>query len=158
MWFDNIGHELKAGDFVLCLTGDYAYTVQRIGKLSQRNEGTFIRNTVTLECKTTVSAYNVIALSAIQMNPDAVVTERVGQYGHDALGNAINVGDNVLFLHRMEMYTDVGTVTKLAPKTCVFDIQTNRFGQSTYKKPYGQIISLTALNLDKSVIKKENRR
>ena len=112
MWFDNIGCELQIGDYVLCLTGDYSYTVQRIEKFSQRDEGTYIRYMVSLECKTTVSAYNVISLTAMQISPDAIATERAGSFGFDVFGNAVNVGDRVLFLHRMEMYTEVGTVTK----------------------------------------------
>lgn len=158
MWFDNIGHELKADDYVLCLTGDYAYTVQRISKLSQRSETTFIRYTVTLECKVTVSAYNVISLSALGITSDDIHSECVGQRGFDTLGNPIQVGDSVLFLHRMEMYTQIGRVTKLAPKTCIFDVEQNRFNQTTYKKPYSEIISLTALGLDNTIINTENRR
>ena len=34
MWFDNVGFELNPDDYVLCLSGDYAYTVQQIRKLS----------------------------------------------------------------------------------------------------------------------------
>lgn len=157
MWFDNIGFELQPDDYVLCLSGDYAYTIQQIKKLSQRDEGTFIRYMVTLTCKSTVSTYNVISLRGLGISPNEIKQETAGQRGYDVFGNEINIGDDVLFLHRMEMFTETGKVSKLAPKTCVFDIQKNRFDQISYKKPYGEIITLTALGLDKTIINRANR-
>lgn len=158
MWVDNLGYELQPDDYVVCLTGDYAYTVQSVSKLTERDEGTFIRYMVTLKCKATVSAYNVISLRALNVMPSNIVAEKSGQRGYDLFGNAVNVGDKVLFLHSKEMYSEVGTVTKLAPKMYVFDIQPNRFGQCSYKKPYAEIISLSALSLDETIIKTKTRR
>ena len=157
MWFDNVGFELNPDDYVLCLSGDYAYTIQQIRKLSQRDEGSFIRYMVSLTCKSTVSTYNVISLKGLGLSPDTIKRETVGQRGYDVFGNAITLGDKVLYLHRMEIFTEIGVVSKLAAKTCIFNIKLNRFNQTSYKKPYGEIISLTALDLDETIIKKETR-
>ena len=152
MWLDNIGHPLNPNDYVLCLTGIYSYTIQHIKKLSQRDEDLSIRKMVTFYNRVSVSDYNVISLSALGIKPEEIDAEKAGKHGYDVFGHVITVGDKVLYLHSHEMYVNTGVVTRLAPKTCIFECRLNRFGQSSYKKPYKEIISLSALQLDEKVI------
>ena len=156
VWLDNLGYEIDLGDEVFSLTGTTAYTVQKIKKLSSRKE-VFSVATVVLESGITVYAHNVIGLRELGITSEQINVNMQGKMGFDTFGNPIKVCDKILYLHRMEMYTTVGIVRKLASKNCIMDIEKNRFGQITYKKPYMEIISLTALGLSEDIIKKENR-
>ena len=155
MWIDNIGYELSEGDYVLCLSGELAYTVQKIEKLTKRKEVLGERFMVTLSCKRTLSDYNVILMQALHVTVEDVKNEKREQSGFDVFGNPVNIGDKVLFLHKLEMDAEVGIVSKLTQKSCLLTIKPNRVRQNSYRKPYGEIVSLTALGLNETVI---NRR
>ena len=155
-WFDNLGYEITVGDEVVPLTGNLAYSVQKIKKLGTREE-LFVVATVTFENGTTVYAHNVIDLRELGMSSDKIDYSKQGCTGFDFFGNPISIGDQILYLHRMEMYSTVGIAKKFANKNCIMDIPQNRFDQTSYKKPYKEIFSLSSLGLSESIIRKENR-
>lgn len=156
IWYDNLGYKIEVGDEVIPLTGNMAFSIQRIKKLGVREE-LFAVATVTFDNGTTVYAQNVIDLRELGMSSDKMDISKQGDEGFDFFGNPISIGDQILYLHRMEMYSSVGVVKKLASKNCIMDIPKNRFNKSSYKSPYKEIISLTALGLNEEIIKIENR-
>lgn len=145
---DNLNNELHIGDYVFCLTGSVKNTIQQIKKTRSIKELFGIREGVDFGNGCWLSDYNTISLNAL----GATATTTVSMQGYDALGNALNIGDKVLFLHSMEMYAEIGVVKKLAPKSCLLDIKENRFQQTEYRKKYEEIISLTALGKEDIVI------
>ena len=155
MWIDNIGYELNEGDYVLCLSGEFAYTVQKVEKLTKRKEVLGERFMVTLSCKRTLSDYNVILIRAFDLAVSDIKNEKRGRSGFDVFGNPVNIGDKVLFLHKLEIDTEVGIVSKLTQKSCLLTIRLNRHGQDSYRKAYREIVSLTALGLDETIINRK---
>ena len=139
--FDNLNNELHIGDYVFCLTGSHKNTIQQIQKTRSIKETYGTRDVVDFGNGSWLSDYNTISLKALGVN----VTETVSKAGYDAFGNKLNIGDKVLFLHSMEMYTEIGTVKKLSAKSCLLDIKENRFHQTEYRRKYEEIISLTAI-------------
>lgn len=143
---DNIGHKLYPGDLVFCLTGKNAYSFQTIKALSRRKDDPFGDiPTILLESGSTIHAYNVVSLSALYVTPEDINDEKRGKYPCDALGNAILRDDWIMFLHSKETYTQAGQAIHLSPKTCLISIAKNRFGETTCRKPYSQIINTSAL-------------
>ena len=76
MWIDNIGYELSERDDVLCLSGEFAYTVQKIEKLTKRKEVLGERFMVALSCKRTLSDYNVILIRALGLSVEDIKNEK----------------------------------------------------------------------------------
>lgn len=138
---DNIGNDLNIGDYVFCLTGSHKNTIQQIRKFRTITDYFGNRDAVDFAGGAWLLAHNTVSLTALGVTKPELAT----QPECDALGNPLHVGDKVLFLHAMEMYTEIGTVKKLAAKTCLLEIAENRFGQTEYRKKYEEIISLTAL-------------
>lgn len=155
-WNDNIGSELTVGDFVLCLTGQNAFTFSTVKSLTSRhNYYEPITPTATLDNGSTVHDYNVISLTALGIAEKNVVAECRGKVGYDTLGKQISIGDKVLYLHSKEIRVSIGTVQKLCPKLCSLAITENRFGQTEHKAKYGEILSLSAIGKDYIVIPEE---
>ncbi|NCA92491.1 hypothetical protein EOM82_04475 [bacterium] len=155
-WIDNIGNVLTVGDFVLCLTGQNAYTFATVKSLTSRhNYYEPITPTATLNNGSTVSDYNVISLTALGIGANDVSEECRGTVGYDTLGKQISIGDKVLYLHSKEMRVAIGTVQKLCPKLCALEITENRFGQTEYKAKYGEILSLSAIGKEHIKISEE---
>ena len=152
---DNIGNEINVGDFVFCYSGQYKNTIQRVTSFRHCNGDSLngVTEAVNFEGKGWISAVNVVSLNALGV--DISSSDRFkSSNSHDALGNLLRVGDNVLFLHALEMYAEVGIVKSLAAKSCLLSIECNRFGQKEYRKKYEELISLTALRIDKFPTKK----
>lgn len=145
---DNLNNELHIGDYVFCLTGSLKNTIQQIQKTRTIQETFGTRDGVDFGNGCWLSDYNTISLSAL----GATCTQVASKPCHDALGHPLNIGDKVLFLHFMEMFTEVGVVKKLAPKSCLLDIKENRFHQTEYRKKYEEIISLTALGKEDIIL------
>jgi hypothetical protein len=101
-----------------------------------------------------LSDYNTISLDSLGVQVNDIPDVIRGVYPNDALGNQIHIGDKVLYLHRLEMYVEIGTVKKLTEKTCLLAIDSNRFNQIEYRKRYEEIISLSAINKDQLIIDK----
>lgn len=146
---DNIGNEISVGDFVFCYSGQNKHTIQRVQSFRYCNGESLngVTDAVNFEGKGWISATNVVSLNALgadMSSPDEIRTAPL----HDALGNALNVGDKVLYLHTMEMFADVGIVKSMAKNSCLLSIKENRFGQTEYRKKYAEIISLTALGIE----------
>ena len=93
---------------------------------------------------------SLTALNALESKKTLVES----QY-RDALGHAIDIGDQVLFLHPMEQYAEIGTIKSMAAKSCLLDIELNRFGKTEYRKKYEEIISLTAIGKENLKIEKD---
>ena len=139
---DNIGNELTLGDFVFCLSGSLKNTAQKItGFRTIKNEPFEGREAVNFAGGFWLATDNVISLNALGAKSFDVVSAS----GCDALGNPLHIGDQVLFLRMLEMYTEIGIVKKMAAKTCLLSIAKSRFDQTEYRKKYNEVISLTAL-------------
>lgn len=136
---DNIGNDLNIGDYVFCLSGTYKNTVQQIKKfrIGDRDAVDFVSGAWLL-------AYNTISLTALGVTN----TEVSSLPRCDILGNTLHVGDKVLYRHPLEYYAEIGTVKKLATKSCLLEITPNRLGETEYRKKFDEIISLTALDLE----------
>ena len=145
---DNLNNELHVGDYVFCLTGRLKNTIQKITSTRNIKESFGVREGVDFGNGCWLSDYNTISLRALGSN----ATASVSKVGFDALGNPLNIGDKVLFLHPMEMYAEIGTIKKMSPKSCLLDIKENRFQQTEYRKKYEEIISLTALGKEDILI------
>ena len=145
---DNIGNEISVGDFVFCYSGQNKYTIQKVKSFRHCNGETLngITEAVNFEGKGWISATNVVSLNALGVDVSNLENAKAGNKS-DALGNALRVGDKVLYLHSMEMYTEVGVVKSLSEKSCLLTIKENRFGQTEYRKKYDELISLTALGV-----------
>ena len=147
---DNIGNEINVGDFVFCYSGQNKNTIQRVTSFRHCNGDSLngVTEAVNFEGRGWISAVNVVSLNALGVDISSSDGFK-SSYSHDALGNLLRVGDNALFLHALEMYAEVGVVKKLAAKSCLLSIECNRFGQKEYRKKYEELISLTALGIDK---------
>ena len=141
---DNLGHEIHIGDYVFCFAGSVKNTIQRIKKARTIQEDWGTREGVTFENGKWLSDYNVVSLNALGVDLSDVDALKSAP-GCDALGNSLQVGDKVLYLHPMEMCAEIGIVKKLTAKSCLLSIRKNRFNQEEYRKKYEEIISLTAL-------------
>ena len=146
---DNLNNELHIGDYVFCLTGKFKNTIQQIQNSRSAQETFGTRCIVDFSNGYWLSDYNTISLKEL----GSTATETVSKQGCDALGNTLNIGDKVLFLHSMEMFAEIGIVKKLTPKSCLLYIKENRFHQTEYRKKYEEIISLTALGKENIVLK-----
>lgn len=138
---DNIGNELHIGDTVFCLTGSNKNTVQKVVKSKTVEENLGEQTRVYFENGSWLAIYNVISLTALGIT----VSETASLTGCDAFGQKLHIDDKVLYRHPMEFYAEIGTVKKLAEKSCLLTIQENRFGQTEYRRKYEEIISLTAI-------------
>ena len=145
---DNIGNDIHIGDNVFCLTGSHKNTVQTITKFVVVRDDLGDRVRVYFEQGSWLHIDNVISLSALGIAKQ----ETKSACSCDALGNPLHPGDKVLFLHSMEFYAEIGTVKKLATKTCLLTIPENRFGQTEYRKKYEELISLTAIEREDLLI------
>ena len=146
---DNIGNDINVGDLVFCYSGQNKNTIQRVASFRYCNGDSLngVTEAVNFEGRGWISAVNVVSLNALGVDvssPDGFKSSS----SHDALGNLLRVGDNVLFLHALEIYAEVGIVKSLAAKSCLLSIECNRFGQKEYRKKYEELISLTALGID----------
>ena len=146
---DNIGNDLNIGDYVFCLSGTHKNTIQQIKKFRITKDHFGDRDAVDFAGGSWLLAYNTISLTALGITDAKTST----QPGCDALGNILHPGDKVLYRHPLEYYAEIGTVKKLAAKSCLLEIAPNRFGETEYRKKYDEIISLTALDLETLEIK-----
>ena len=146
---DNIGNDLNIGDYVFCLSGTHKNTIQQIKKFRITKDHFGDRDAVDFVSGSWLLAYNTISLTVLGVT----ATEVSVQPGCDALGNALRIGDKVLYRHPLEFYAEIGTVKKLAAKSCLLEITPNRFGETEYRKKFNEIISLTAIGQEAIVIK-----
>ena len=131
---DNIGNEINVGDFVFCYSGQYKKTIQRVTSFRHCNGDSLngVTEAVKFEGRGWISAVTVVSLNALGV--DISSSDRFkSSNSHDALGSLLRVGDNVLFLHALEMYAEVGIVKSLAAKSCLLSIECNRFGQKSLR-------------------------
>ncbi len=140
---DNIGNELHIGDQVFCYSGKHKNTIQTIASFRIISDVLCDTDAVNFTDGCWLTALNVLSLNALGIASDKAISE-AGSF-QDALGHPLHIGDQVLYLHSMEMYTQIGTVKKLAAKSCLLSIEKNRFNQTEYHKKYEEIISLTAI-------------
>ena len=147
---DNIGNEINVGDLVFCYSGHNKNTIQRVMgfRYCSCDSLNGVTEAVNFEGRSWISAVNVVSLNALGVDISSSENFKSSN-SRDALGNLLRVGDTVLFLHALEMYTEVGVVKSLAAKSCLLSIECNRFGQKEYRKKYEELISLTALGIDK---------
>ncbi len=146
---DNLGNEISIGDFVFCYSGQNKHTIQTVQSFRHCNGETLngVTDAVNFGGKGWISATNVVSLNALGVDVHSLGDRKTEKFC-DALGNPLHFGDKVLYLHSMEMYTEVGIVKSLSAKSCLLAIKENRFGQTEYRKKYEELISLTALGLD----------
>lgn len=132
---DNLGNDINAGDLVFCYSGIKKNTIQKVRGFRVFNGEPLngVTEAVNFEGKEWVSALNVVSLNALGVNGLLLPISKPAK-GCDALGNQLNIGDKVLFLHSMEMYTEVGVVKSMTEKSCLLTIKPNRFGQNEYRK------------------------
>lgn len=140
---DNIGNELHIGDRVFCYSGKHKNEIQTIASFRIIADVLGDTEAVNFVDGGWLTALNVLSLNALGIGADAAIAE-AGSF-QDALGHTLHIGDQVLYLHAMEMYTQIGTVKKMAAKSCLLSIEHNRFDQTEYRKKYEEIISLTAI-------------
>jgi hypothetical protein len=143
---DNLDNELHIGDYVFCLTGSLKNTIQKIQKTRKIEEIYGVREGVDFGNKHWISDYNTISLNALGVT----ATETVSKPGCDALGNALNIGDKVLYAYSLDV--EIGVVKKLSAKTCLLEIEEKFYRGSEYRKKYEEIISLTALGKEDIVL------
>lgn len=149
-YLDNLNHEIQAGDLVFCLTGSVAKTLSTVTKTGKRANPPFDEKaTITLSNGKTLDTVNVIDLVQLGIYPDQISSENIGIDKMDALGHPIQIGDKILFLHKMEYLAETGTVLKLSDQTCLLAIEKNRFNQTEYRQKYKDVINLTAVNLSR---------
>ena len=146
---DTIGNDLNIGDYVFCLSGTHKNTIQQIRKFRITKDQFGVRDAVDFIGGSWLLAYNTISLTALGVSNFEVSA----QSGYDILGNELHIGDKVLYRHPMEFYAEIGTVKKLAVKSCLLEIAPNRFSETEYRKKFDEIISLTALDLETLEIK-----
>ena len=149
MMKDNIGNDLNIGDYVFCLSGTHKNTIQQIKKFRITKDHFGDRDAVDFVGGSWLLAYNTISLTALGITDAKTST----QPGCDVLGNELHVGDKVLYRHPLEYYAEIGTVKKLAAKSCLLEITPNRFGETEYRKKFNEILSLTALGQEMLIIK-----
>lgn len=147
---DNIGNVINIGDTVFCYSGQYKNMVKKVASFRYCNGESLngVTDAVNFEGKGWISAINVVSLDALGVDVSSV-DSFVPAKMCDALGNSLHIGDRVLYLHAMEMFATVGVIKSLAEKTCLLLIEKNRFGQIEYRKKYEELISLTALGIEK---------
>lgn len=138
---DNVGNELHIGDRVFCYTGQHKNEIRTVSSFRIITELLGDREAVNFVEGGWLTDVNVLSLTALGVEENQ--SEADGYL--DALGHPLHIGDQVLYLHSMEMYTQIGTVKKLSAKSCLLSIKKNRFGQTEYRKKYEEIISLTAI-------------
>ena len=145
---DNIGNEVHIGDRVFCFTGKHKNTIQVVEKLivAKDDFGSQIR--AYFKNASWLNIYNLITMNALGI--EAIKT--IAVTGCDALGNPLQQGDKVLFLHPMEFYAEIGIVKKLAAKSCLLSIREKRLGQTEYRKKYEELVSLTAIDKENLII------
>lgn len=144
---DNINNEIHIGDSVFCYSGSLKNTIQTVAGFRIVKEDFSEREAVNFENGFWLSANNVISLSAL--GADVSEFDNISKSSQcDALGHPLHIGDKVLYLHSLEMYTEVGIVKSLAAKSCLLTIQSKRFRKDEYRKKYEELISLSALNID----------
>lgn len=147
---DNIGNEICVGDFVFCYSGQYKNTIQKVTGFRFCNGESLsgVTDAVNFGSRAWVSAVNVVSLNAL--GADVNCLENISRISQsDAIGNTLQIGDKVLYLHPLEMYAEVGVVKSLSAKSCLLSITHNRFDQTEYRKKYEELISLTALGIEK---------
>ena len=147
---DNIGNEISIGDLVFCYSGQNKNTIQKVAGFRYCNGEALngITEAVNFDSRSWVSATNVVSLTALGADisyPDKIHISPL----HDALGNPLQIGDKVLYLHHMEMFAQVGIIKNMGKRTCLLSTNKNRFGQTEYRKKYEEIISLAYLGIDK---------
>jgi len=154
---DNIGNDIHVDDLVFCYSGQYKNKIQRVTgfRMCNGNSLNWITEAVNFEGNGWVSALNVVSLNALGVDVTSL-TDLKTIKGCDALGNTLSIGDKVLFLHAKEMYAEEGIINSMTEKSCLLTIELNRFGQTEYRKKYNELISLTALGIEK--IPKRNWR
>lgn len=147
---DNIGNDINIGDYVFCWSGQNKLSIQKVTgfRLCNGESLNGVTEAVSFEGRGWVSAVNVLSLNALGVDIDSLTDLRLSK-GCDALGNTLSIGDKVLFLHAKEMYAEVGIIKSMTEKSCLLTIEPNRFRQSEYRKKYNEIISLTALHIEK---------
>lgn len=141
---DNVGNEIHLGDDVYCYSGKYKNQIRQVqGFRTITDEILGEVEAVNLSSRDWLTAVNVVSLNALGIT-EIPQTEEPPKRS-DILGNPLRIGDKVLFLHRMEMYAEIGTVKSMTDKSCLLAIKQNRFGQAEYRKKYEELISLTAI-------------
>ena len=143
---DNINNEIKIGDSVFCYSGSLKYTIQTVIGFRSTEDDLF-HGGVLFKDGFWVKNHNVVSLNALGVNIDTLGAD-VTTTQCDALGNALHIGDKVLYLHPYEMYAEVGIVKSMAAKSCLLSIEKKQFRQDEYRKKYEELISLTALGIE----------
>lgn len=144
---DSINNEIQIGDSVFCYSGYLKHTIQTVIGFRSTEDDPYYRG-VILKDGYWLKDHNVVSLNALGVNI-VTIGENSTTQQCDALGNALHLGDKVLYLHPLEMYAEVGIVKSMAAKSCLLSIEKNRFGQGEYRKKYSELISLTALGIEK---------